>query len=442
MNFRLLPILGFIFIGFSSFGQTNLSAQEAIFDALENNYQIIISEKQLEISEKNNSWSEAGAFPTVTLSVGNNNTIQDNTNNPFTFTPGLILSQSLTPSIGANWNIFSGFAVRMSKQRLEQVVEQSANNLTVVIESTIQEVLKAYYSAQLQKERKELFKSILSHSRSRYEYISLKAKYSTSNSLELLQFSNQYLTDSINLLMQDISYKNAIRNLKLVMNDSSNVVYNLTDKLELAINEINIEKAEEELFKNNRNLQNQFISLELQKTNTSFRRSFLYPTLSFQTGVNPNWSQLRDLNDDQLNITTNTVSYYGNLNLNYTLFNNWKNKRAVEVSKIQEEIASLNIDEMKKQLSYTLENLIELFHARTQLAEISYQNILYAEKAFEMAETQFDKNLINSIDLTSFQNSYETAMIQHYENLFNKLDTYLEIYKMMGKISLEYKGEE
>ena len=446
MNLKIKTHIAVLIVGVlyvlspKAIAQHNLTAKQAVFISLENNYQIQIAEKQLEISEKNNKWSEAGLFPTVTLSVGNNNSIQDNTNNPFTLTPGLILSQSLSPSLNLNWNLFSGFAVKISKERLSQLEEQSSNNVIAVIESTIQDVLKAYYTAQLQSDRKEMFQSILDASRKRFEYYELKEKYSNSNSLELLQFKNQYLTDSTNLLMQDISYSNAIRNLGIIMNDTVYVEsgYNLTDKIDVVVAEVSYDSAHEDMLVNNQNLKNQFIGLELQKSNTSFRKSFLYPVLSFQAGVNPSWSKIREMENNLINIETNSLVYYGNLNLQYTLFNNWKNKRAVEVSKIQEEISVLNIQSMEKTLSSTLKNLIDLYNLRRQLVEISQENMVYAEKAYELAEKRFNVGSINSIDLASFQNNYENTMIQHYENLFNKMDTYLEIYKMTGKISLEY----
>ena len=423
-----------------SIAQHELTAKEAVFIALENNYQIEIANKQLLISEKNNTWSEAGLFPTVTLSAANGNTVQDNTDNPFTFTPGIILSQSIAPSIGLNWNLFSGFAVRISKQRLEQLEEQSANNSIAVIESTIQDVLKAYYTAQLQDSRRELFQSVLSLSRKRFSYYELKEKYSNSNSLELLQFKNQYLTDSANLLMQEISYSNAIRNLGIVMNDTVYVKegYSMVDKIDEVVADVKFETAQNDMIANNQNLKNQYISLELQQSNTSLRRSFLYPVLSFQAGANPSWSRIREIKDNTLDVQTQNLTYYGNLNLSYTLFNNWKNKRAVEVSKIQEEIAELNIDNMKQTLSASLQNLIELYSVRKQLVDISQENMVYAEKAFQLAEKRFEIGSINSIDLASFQNNYQNTMIQHYENLFNKMDTFLEIYKMTGKIGLEY----
>ena len=443
MILKSFSLLVFIFSVFASVGQRELSAKDAVYTALENNYQIQIAAKQSEISEKNNRWSQAGLFPTVTLTVAQNNAIQDNTKNPFTFTPGIILSNSINPSLSANWNIFSGFSVLITKDQLEQLEAQSANNVISVIEGTIQDVLKAYYAAQLQKERLALFGSILDLSRERYTYYEVKEKYSTANSLELFQFRNQFLTDSTNYLLQEISYDNALRNLHLLMNEeigeNETINYTLTDELDLPLQLIDFSQAEAEMLGNNNNLKNQYISLELQKTATSLQRSFLYPTLSFQAGVQPGWSWLRDLNSSNLNISTQSLSYYGNFNLRYNLFNNWKAKRAVEVSHIQEEIASLGIDQMKQSLSSTLQNLIAMYDARSRLVAISSENMVYAQKAFDLAKKRFDLGTINSIDLASFQNSYQNTMVQHYENLFNRMDTYLEIYKMTGKLGLEYE---
>ena len=111
---------------------------------------------------------------------------------------------------------------------------------------------------------------------------------------------------------------------------------------------------------------------------------------------------------------------------------------AVEVSKINEEIAVLSAESMEKSLTITLRNLVELYEVRSQLVEISKQNLIYAEKTFELARNRFQVGTINSIDLATIQSNYQNTMIQHYENVFNRLDTFLEIYKMTGKIGLNY----
>lgn len=437
---KLFSLVAFLVLGFAVTAQRDLSATEAVAIALENNYQVLIANKKTEASTLNNTWSEAGAFPTVTLNVAQNNTIQDNTNNPFTFTPGVILSQTINPSLVANWNIFSGFSVRISKVRLEQLEEQSANNALAVIESTIQDVLKAYYAAQLQNERVQLFEKIFTISKDRYNYYELKNQYSSSNSLELMQFKNQLLTDSSNLILQKLSHKNALRNLVLLLNDSTIVAeqLNLIDPLDLGDLSLDLGTATSEMLANNQNLKNQYIALELQRSSTELQRSFLYPTLSFQAGVNPSWSSIRQISGGNLEVQTSNLSYYGNLNLRYTLFNNWKTKRAIEVAHIQEEITELSIESMTQSLENTLANLVDLYEVRTQLVAISDQNLIYAEKTFELAQERFSRGSINSIDLATIQTNYQNTLIQHYENVFNRLDTYLEIYKMTGKIGLEY----
>ena len=182
MNLKQSKLVFYLLIALSGQAQSDLSASDAVFTALENNYEIVISQKQLEITQTNNSWSEAGAFPTVDLSVMNGYSLQDNSNNEAPFTiQGLILNQSITPSLNTNWNIFNGFAVRISKLRLEQLEQQSANNAMAIIENTVQDVLKAYYTAQLQNERKGLFENIMALSRNKVTYYELKEKYSGSN---------------------------------------------------------------------------------------------------------------------------------------------------------------------------------------------------------------------------------------------------------------------
>jgi outer membrane protein len=439
-----------VFLVFSGLrAQESLSAQQAVFNALKNNYDILISEKNEEIASKNNSWSEAGLFPTVSLQIGQNNLIQDNTNNPFTFTPGIILNQGFSPSLVANANLFSGFQVRMNKLRLEQMEVQSKGNTAVIIESMIQDVMKAYYSALLQKERSDLYKKVMEYSSRRLRYNEIKNQYSASNSLELLQLKNQYLTDSTNYLLQNLSYENSLRNLVLLMNNSEDSTFNtlpvLSDKLEMVLPVIDRDKLSADLFENNQNLKNQFLALELQETNVEFQRSFLYPTLALQLSANPSYGQLRQLSGgmpgNPTTFSTQTLTYSGNLTLRYNIYNNWKSKRAVEVAKIQTEIGAMNVEKLKNTLRVNLTNQLSLYDIRNSLVTVSRENLEYATKAYELAQKRFDLGTVNSIDLIVFQTNYQNTLLQHYENLFNRLDTYLEIYRLSGNLGLVY-GEK
>ena len=434
-------------LGFHSYTQLelsdSLSAKDAVLTALKNNYDIQASNAQIDISNKNNTWSEAGLFPTVNLNIGYNNTIQDNSNNPFTFTPGVILSRNLSPNLALNLNLFSGFAVKISKERLEKLEEQSKGNALLVIESTILDVLKAYYSARAQYDRLITLNQLKKSAKERYLYYQIKNKYANSTSIEELQFKNQYFTDSTNALVQEYSYKNAIRNLYLLMNNKSIEeevdLPLLTDSLNLNFPIIDFNDAQNSLKTNNQQLKNQLIAIELQQLNTSFQKSFLYPTLSLQGAFLPSKSWFKDLNETFQPLETEVLTYNGSINMRYTIFNNWKNKRAVEVSKIQESIAIMNYESMKKKVSSSLANLIDSYKGNAKLVELSTMNLKYASQTFELAEKRFKMGTLNSVELMVFENNYQKQILQHYEFLFNKINTFLEIYRLTGKLSLDYQ---
>ena len=442
MNYLKLIFI-FLILSTSLYSQENLTAQQAVFVALENNYQMLIAKKQDDISEKNNKWSEAGLFPTVELSAALGNSLIDNTNNPFTFTPGLITNQSISPGITANWNIFTGFGIRITKQRLELLKEQSHQNELLILENTALDVLKAYYSAILEASRLKVFKDLYQQSQRQLRLEEKKAEYGGANRLSVYQFSNQVFSDSINIIQQEISSKNALRNLMLLMNVSmdeleNDAFPNLTDSLKIPLEPFDDRNITQAALENNQNIKNQVINLELQKKNTALQRSFLYPTLGVQLGAQPNIAQFNSLSDTDLSARTQQITYFGNVNLRYSLFNNWKDKRAVEVSKIQEEIADYNVQEMEKQVVTTVKNLLDNYNVRNQLVNLAEQNVDYAKLAYEIGMERYEMGQINSIELSQLQNSYMNAQMEYYNNLYQRLDIYLEIIKATGKLQLEY----
>jgi outer membrane protein len=431
-----------ILIGFSSNGQTPLSAKQAIELGLERNFQILIAEKNIEIAARNNKWSEAGMFPTVSLNANYANAIQDNTNNPFTFTPGIILNTSLQPSLNLNWNLFSGFNVWITKQRLEQLENQSKGNAMVIIETTVSDIIKAYYTAVLHQEKLKLVKELVEFSRKQAKYYEIKEEYAGASSLESMQFKNQYFNDSINVLMQEMSFQNARRNLNLLMNVPLDSAFVLTDPIDFILPEINANQARNLLLSNNTNLKNQLINVELAELQTKIQRSFLYPTLTFQAGIQPNYSWVREIQNDLFSVNPQTMNYSASVALRYNLFNNWKTKRAVEVAKIQEQIAELRYDEMEQSMSNTLAAALELFAVRKQLVNLSGQNLDYADRLWKLANDRFSLGSVNSIDLMTIRNSYVNTRLTYLDNLYNRIESFFEIFRLTGNIGLYHSMQE
>ncbi|MBL4705861.1 MAG: hypothetical protein JKY54_15150, partial [Flavobacteriales bacterium] len=65
-RFLLLGLI--IVLSNSVFGQNQITLQDAINVALQNNYQIQITQLQADQNKIYNTWGEAGRYPSVTLS--------------------------------------------------------------------------------------------------------------------------------------------------------------------------------------------------------------------------------------------------------------------------------------------------------------------------------------------------------------------------------------
>ncbi|MCB9249953.1 MAG: TolC family protein, partial [Ignavibacteriales bacterium] len=61
----ILFITSLLLVSGNCFSQEPLSLSDAINIGLENNYNIRIAKKDLEVSSENNSWSNVGRFPSI-----------------------------------------------------------------------------------------------------------------------------------------------------------------------------------------------------------------------------------------------------------------------------------------------------------------------------------------------------------------------------------------
>jgi outer membrane protein len=431
---------------FQLFGQENLSVESCVQKALENNFQIQIAAQRQKIAEKNNKWSEAGLFPTVELTTQFGSSIIDNTNNPFTFVPGLIGTNQITPGGTVNWSLFSGGGIYMNKRRLAQLEEQSAGNALLLVENTIVDVMKAYYNAVQQEEVLEVLRKVHRLSKQQLDYEVAKDAYGQSNSLTLLQVRNQVFSDSLNVMQQKIARDNAYRNLLLLMNVPEEQLLSdefptLTAILDFPDFKLSTKELMDAVRANNQNLKNQWLNVELQKTNTAIQKSFLYPTIGFQAGLAPAYSSFRALADDNLNARTQQITYFANVNVRYTLFNNWKNKRALDVAKMQEQIATLTAEEMEQQIIVGAKELLQVYNLRSDLLKVAQQNLDFAEQAFDLGQDRYQLGQINSLELAQLQQSFINAKRDYSAIRLQRMESYLDLAQMAGMLQLVYKDE-
>lgn len=458
MNLKYTITLLIILAGSITYAQENLSLSDAIRLGLQRNYDIRIEEKNIQISDKNNSWGESGLFPSLTASLQGSTSVFDNKEslNPFQIVAKTKTTQQYVPSLNLNWNLLGVKNIFITKHRYETLQKESMGNADIVIANNIQSIILGYYIAVLEKRRTEEFKKQLVLSKDKYDLVKLKSELGSAVTTDLLLEEGNYLTDSANYINQDLAYKNALYNVNFLIGETeTNKIYNLTDDLSLENEELVIEDLFEALDQSNIDLQKQYLSQAIINDDLQLSKANRLPQLSI--GANYNYTtntqdvtdwpvtrrEIRDATGtvvDVLDIGTNrNVRYGANFTISFNLFNGGKINRAIQRTVIQENIGNIRIEKLKASLSRDLVKTFEQYKVRKQLYHITDLRYVSATKNLEITEDKFKNGTINSFDYRTVQNTHLTSSIQRLQSLYNLIDSKVSLMRLTGGIIETYK---
>ncbi len=422
--------------------QENLSVEEAIAIGLKNNYQIQIAKRGVEIAKANNSEAAAGRYPKVDLNVGVQNNLNDQ-NNPASFINGAFYNGGLNGSLDATWVIFDGYKVDVNKGRLAELQNQSEHNVSLAVEGMMKNIMQAYYQILVQQEQLDVLDQLLDLSRDRIRYQEVRKEFGQAGSFDLLQTQDAYLNDSTTYIIQQYGIETAFRNLNIAMGEEDvEKEYTLTDKLTFEPKPYVFEELQSKLYSNNRNVQNLMINRELAKINTDLQRTTKYPRVSLGGGLGMSGSLFKlfatnPQTGDPFELQNGNASNgYINLGLSYNLYNGGAVKRNIQSAELEVLNAQLNIDDLKRQLSAQLQNLLASYNQQLQLINITDRLLENAQQNIDIAQERFKGGQMNSFDYRAIQLSYLNANQSKLNAILNLKNTEIEIMQLVGDIKV------
>ena len=433
--------------------QESLSLSDAIQIGLQKNFDIRLQQKSLEIAANNNSWGEAGRYPTVSLNLNQSNGINDNikTASPFQL-QDITISNSINPGVSVNWTLFNGFSVNINKRRLEQLQAETQGNAAIVISNAIQSIILGYYRAVLEEQRLGELKKQLSLSKDRLEYLQLKSEIGSAASADLLVIEGNYLTDSLNYINQQLVHRNALRDLNvLLVEDDLDKSYRLTDDLLNEFPAYTYESLREKQLSQNVDLKKQYLTQAITSTGVDLAKANRYPSLVLNAGVSESRSRV-DLSQASFPngdgtfspgpsdpLTAITDSYSANFGLSFTLFNGGRINRAIKNAIIQEDMANIQVDQLKYSLDRNLRQALDLYLIRQQTYAINQRREEVAKTNLALSEEKFKNGTINSFDYRVVQNNYLSAAILKLQAMYSLIDSHVSLMRLTGGLVETYQ---
>lgn len=426
--------------------QETLTLSEAIRLGLQNNFSIQIEKQKKLQASNNNTWGQAGALPNITFNMGPAYSMSDlETDNPFRF-GGTTKNSNVNPSVNVAWTIFNGFNVRMTKERLEFLQDQTDGNAAFLIENTVQDIVLAYYNVLLEKERTDVFRSSLDLSGDRYEYSRLKGELGSAVTFDILKDKNSYLTDSSNYITQVLSSRNAKRNLNLLLGRDVDTPVEVSDSLSVVVKNFSLDELYAKMKGSNTNLKNQYINQQIIKRDLGIAKSSMYPTINLNLSGSNNWNTTfldqpitRQDGSTQSEINSTSLDLSANVTLAFTLFNGGRIQNQIKNAHIQEQIAQLQVDDLELTLKNTLINNFDTYNLRKSLLNIAQENVNTATLNLQLGEDRYKNGSINSFDYRDLQITHLQTALVYYQSIYNLIETEVELMRLIGGILGEYQ---
>ena len=423
-----------LFTSVQFWAQESMTLPKAIAIGLENNFAIKISDKNIEIADNNNSWAMAGKTPTLDLN-GTFSNSYTNDNNPASFLQGAFYNGSLGGTLDAQWLVLNGGRVRILKNQFESLADRERLSRDQQIHDLLRDIATQYYGVILQEERLEALREIFKLSKDRFAYEQTKKEYGASNSYNLIQFKNNIVSDSTNLINQEIQIEITKRDFYQLLDMVDLVEYSFDEKLITLPETMDREALQEKLTEENYTLKTLIILQGLSQLNSQLEESARKPTLAItgSLGFSENgfkfFADNPNTGDPFEFIFSNRFNARLSANLNWNLYDGGVIKTNIKNAKIQEEINQLSYLDAQAELSTQLDILLSNYNNQIELVKLSETQFSLSEENLLMTEERFKAGQVSSLDYRNVQNQLLNAT-------FNKVNTMYQL--ILAKIDIDY----
>ncbi|HYK76048.1 MAG TPA: TolC family protein [Daejeonella sp.] len=369
--------------------QENLSLEQAVQIALENNFDIKLKNNNLEVSKNNVDRGLAGMYPAVNGNFSSNNNIQNTTQ---TLSSGVLQERSGAKNTSLQygpvltWKIFDGFQMFARYDQLKEFQKLGESSLKLAVQTTLADVIGNYYSLVQQKQQIEALHTALEISRIRLKNSKSRYEIGKAAKLEVLGAQVDLNSDTTKLLRQLDAYRTTKIKLNELLARDLNTDFTVSDTI-IIQPDLQLSYLQAEANEQNPALQAALISQRIAELNLKQVKAGRYPQISVNTGYNFSRST-SDLGFARL---SNGRGFNYGLTASINIFNGFAQSRneknaalGINESKLQYEKLSQNIASQLVSLHQTYITNLELVGLEKQNLEVAHQNLDITMEKFKL----------------------------------------------------------
>ena len=399
--------------------QDLLEKQGAVDIALENNYDIRVSNNDLEVAKNSSSIYNSGYLPSVFASGGadyqsneseiefQDGSVQDDIENT---------TNSYTANIGIDYLLFDGFGRKYNYRKLQEQYNISEIRVRQVIENTLLDLLVSYYDVARLTENKNNLQQSLDISKSELLREEYGYQYGQKTQLDVLNSEVNVNQDSINLLNIQRELANAKRDLNVILGREVNIDFAVDTAVSYAI-DLTYDAMLQSAKINNTLLLQAEKNVTLSDYDLKINKSSWVPNVGINGAYN--W---RDSNTDS-NISNpfslasqTSKGIVGGVNVSWNIFDGGNTRTRVHNAKIAIDNSNIEKEQQEQDLERNVANAWETYQNSLFVLSAEEKNVETNKRNFERSQEQYRLGQIITVEfrlaqvnLLSAVNSYNQA---------------------------------
>jgi len=405
-----------------------LSVDEAVRIALENKSAITNAEKDVRIAQLNRNSSAALLLPSISASNSFRETTYGNsiTSESELYSGGVNLSQSLF-NFGGKVN-----SVRQSNNSYQITKIQKRETTSRIILN----VYTFYYQHLKDSELYEIAKEDLNLSKRQLDLVKQRFDLGAVSKTDYLKATVRYGSAKSTLLTRELSFNNSFKNLRNSMGlIGTDTKISLPKKVEINLIIPSFDEAYQLMLSNSPSLN--ILDRRVDSAKIGVKQSWAssLPSLSMSLGYNATSSS------DQITKQYFEDNYIksANLTLSIPLFNGFRKRNDIKISKLQLSQSEASLGTAKKDAEVELYSSLNRLDNYEELIPIQQEILLSAEEDLKLAERKYELGSADILELLDAQ----LAVIQASSSLVTtKYDAAIQMATLdniIGTLDRKYK---
>ncbi len=383
--------------------QTNDTVQfiDLLTIAMQNNYGILITKSNTEISKLNNTLGNAGFLPVVGASAANNYSTTDNKTTYFDGTDDInngVRNNMIDALVQLNWTLFDGSKMFVTKSRLSELEKFGNIQLQLETENVYIQLASNYYALVQEQKLAEVLKYTLGISRFRLDLAEKKFRLGAASEIDRIQASLDLSNDSSMLLKEETRIVNLKADINRIIGRLPEVQFTVDTEMEMAP-ELNYSELEKSLTEQNKSLLLAKSNVQIKELALKENRSNFLPTLSLYADYEYYHSHY---SSGSLELSQNFGPNIG-LRLSYNIFNGFNDNRKRQIGKVEYQSAQLEEESEMNNIKSDLYQNYNDYSSDLKQIKLESENLVNARKNLQFAIELYKLGSINEIDFREIQ---------------------------------------